>query len=109
MSGLRERLSIPRTLAQDLLSALQLGRGNGWVSRRGEEYFLYQGADQDWPTLAATLQERDETLFARFGNVRQPEGLALWHFRMAEVEKGVLTLAAEGPDDTPCELAIYGD
>ncbi|WP_308388812.1 hypothetical protein [Acidithiobacillus sp. AMEEHan] len=109
MSGLHKRLSIPRTLAQDLLSALQVGKGNGWITRRGEDYFLYQGADQDWPALAPSLQQRGETLFARFGKVREPAGQALWRFRMAEAEKGVLTLAAEGADATPCELAIYGD
>ncbi|MEY2342028.1 hypothetical protein AB4090_07955 [Acidithiobacillus sp. IBUN Pt1247-S3] len=109
MPELRQSLKIPRTLAQNLLSALQTGAGNGWVSKNLDEYFLYLGTDRDWSALVQTMQKQQETPFARFGGVTEPKEIALWYFRMAEAEKGVLTLAVEDQDGAPRELAIDGD
>ena len=109
MPELRPSLKIPRTLAQSLLSALQSGAGNGWVGHNQDGYVVYLGNDGDWPALRQTLRERQATPFARFGEVTQPKGAALWVFRMAEAEKGVLTLAVVDRDGAPRELAIDGD
>jgi hypothetical protein len=109
MPNLLPALKIPRTLAQDLFTALQFGVGQGWVSRHDTEYRLHPGTDADWPELARQLAGFGETLFARFGEVQEPRATGLWRFRMAEAEKGVLTLAVEDADGKPGELTIDGD
>ena len=109
MPELRPSLTISRTLAQELLTALQSGRGDGWVAQSGNQYSLYLGSDSDWPTLQRSLQARQEQPFARFGRISEPVGTALWRFRMAEAEKGVLTLAVEDQEGKPWDLAIHGD
>ncbi len=97
-------LTIPRTLAQALLEDLQRGGGGGWIARSAMGYTVYPGTKEGRQEILASLQGRQEELFADYGFVRED---LPWHFSLAEAEKGVLTLAVEGPAGQIAELQIH--